>query len=158
MENIEQKAAFLKNDLVPKVAAIPAYEPQRWGKMNAQQMVEHLADAFREGNGKTPRTIVYTEDVVEKYRAFLVTEKSFRENTKNSMMGEEPASVRNATMQDAVKELQEEIDNFFSTFEQDKSKTITNPFFGELNYGMWVQLLHKHAVHHLKQFGVETEG
>jgi hypothetical protein len=32
--------------------------------------------------------------------------------------------------------------------------TTRNPFFGDLNFAENVHLLHKHALHHLRQFGV----
>jgi hypothetical protein len=45
---MEQKIAFLKNDLINHLSTIPADRVPAWGKMNAQQMTEHLSrDAFR---------------------------------------------------------------------------------------------------------------
>lgn len=155
MENIQQKAAFLKNDLVKELSRINIDEPQRWGKMNVQQMIEHMSDSFREANGKTPRTIVTPEEQVPKYQEFLKSERAFKENTKNALMADTPAAVKHIDVKHALDELQTEINDFFTAFENHPEKTITNPFFGHLDYDMWVQLLHKHAIHHLKQFGVE---
>jgi len=86
-----------------------------------------------------------------------MSDKPFKENTVNSLMPEVPAPVKNPSVQEAINELQNEINNFFFTFEKNKFQTTRNPFFGDLNYEENVQLLHKHALHHLKQFGVTIE-
>jgi hydroxymethylglutaryl-CoA reductase len=57
-------------------------------------------------------------------------------------------------MQDAVQELKNELYNFEKAFENNSSKTITNPFFGDLNFEEWTHLLHKHFEHHCRQFSL----
>ena len=89
-------------------------------------------------------------------RAFLESEKPFRENTRNLLMPEVPAPVRNPSKEEAVKELKTELEFFFSVFEKNNMQVTRNPFFGDLNYEQNVQLLYKHATHHLKQFGMES--
>ncbi|MGN6477721.1 MAG: hypothetical protein ACTHKV_10885 [Flavipsychrobacter sp.] len=154
MENLGTKATFLRNDFVKLLATIdPATKPL-WGKMNPQQMVEHMSYAMRQASGKDPYTIVTAEEHLPKMQAFLMSEKPFRENTPNQLLPDEPAPAKHESMQDSLNDLQAEIDHFFHVFGTDPQKTITNPFFGELNYDMQVQLLHKHAWHHLRQFGI----
>jgi hypothetical protein len=46
------------------------------------------------------------------------------------------------------------MDYFFTVFNKNNLRVTRNPFYGDLNYEQNVQLLHKHALHHLKQFGV----
>ena len=74
--------------------------------------------------------------------------------TKNVEMPEIPNPVRCADMQSALDELKVSINNFFGYFNSENKKTITNVFFGELNFEESVQLLHKHSMHHLKQFSL----
>jgi hypothetical protein len=57
-------------------------------------------------------------------------------------------------MEASIEELKSTIQEFISYFEKNKDATLTNPFFGELNFEEWTKLLHKHAVHHCKQFGL----
>ena len=83
-----------------------------------------------------------------------MSDKPFRDNTPNSRMPDEPPPPRHPDLQEAFGELQTELDGFFDVFAQDKSRRITNPAFGDLNYEEQVQLLWKHARHHLRQFGV----
>ena len=83
-----------------------------------------------------------------------MSDKPFRENTVNPLMPEIPAPVRSKSIKEALDELQSERYYFFDVFGANEHLTTTNPFFGELNYEMNVQVLHKHAAHHLRQFGV----
>ena len=70
-------------------------------------------------------------------------------------MGEEPSLLRYKTVQAAIGALQQELIYFFEAYEKDPDLIIRNPFFGDLNFDQNVHLLYKHALHHLKQFGVE---
>lgn len=92
--------------------------------------------------------------MLDKYRAFMLSEEPFKVNTKNPLMDEKGAPLRHAKMEDAINELQQELEFFFTAYENDPSLTARNPFFGELDYPAQVHLLHKHAMHHLKQFGL----
>jgi hypothetical protein len=157
MENIAQKAEFLKTDFVNLLSALDPATERRWGKMNVQQMTEHMADYVRIANGRSVLDIVTPADVLPKMQDFLKSEKPFRENTPNSLMSESPEPVRHATYAAAVDELASEIAYFFEIYGSDHEKSFPNPFFGMLNYEMQVQLLYKHATHHLRQFGIMAE-
>jgi hypothetical protein len=90
-------------------------------------------------------------------RVFLASEKPFKENTMNPLMPEVPAPVRNRSAEEAISELKTELADFFSYFEKNPIKATRNPIFGDLNFEENVQLLYKHALHHLKQFGITIE-
>jgi hypothetical protein len=77
-----------------------------------------------------------------------------RENTPNVLMPEMPTPVKHATKQEAIDELQAEIDHFFAVHAQEAGKITANPFFGHLDFDKQVKLLYKHATHHLRQFGL----
>ena len=155
MDNIAGKADFLRHEYSKKLAALDIDAPRQWGKMNVLQMIEHMTDYARIGSGKDIQTIQTPEEHLPKYRAFMATEKPFRENTPNSLMSDIPALPKHSSKEDAINELQQEMDYLFDAFEQEPGKKVINPFFGELNYEESIQLLHKHAWHHLRQFGVE---
>jgi hypothetical protein len=123
--------------------------------MTVQQMIEHFADYMRIASGKAVFTEIITPpEQLDKMRNFLESDKPFRENTKNPLMPEVPAPVRNPSKAEAIKELKEELGYFFSVFEINNLQVTRNPFFGDLNYEQNIQLLYKHACHHLRQFGV----
>src|SRR5579875_341363 len=122
--------------------------------MTVQQMVEHFTDSVRIASGQTVHQLIITpEENLQKMQDFLMSEKPFRENTRNPLMPEVPAPVRNSSIEKALNELQSELDQFFAVFEANQHLTTRNPLFGDLNFEMNVQLLHKHALHHLRQFG-----
>ena len=151
----ESKKTFLEHQFVPLVKAIDPATPARWGKMNAQQMVEHVAGFFRISTGKLKFPFVTPLEQLPKFRAFLLSEKDFRENTKAPILPDEPFPVRFATMDESILDLQKQVQYFLQYFENDAEKKTLHPVFGELNFAEWVQLHHKHVKHHLKQFGVE---
>ena len=152
--SMQEQEDFLRKEYVPLLSTIDPATPPAWGKMNLQQAIEHMSDSFRQANGKDPKDCINPPEVVEKMQAFLMSDKPFRENTPNVQMPEEPLPARFDNVDDSLGELQMEINDFFDAFDQDKHRLITNPFFGDLDFEKWVRLLHKHAVHHLRQFGV----
>ncbi len=154
MENIAEKANFLRNEYIKILSGLDADAPRKWGKMNVQQMIEHMSDYIRIANGRTPMEVITPAENIERMQGFLGSEKQMRENTPNQLLPDEPPAVRHATKQEAIAELQGEIDHFFEVYEKEQGKTLKNPFFGVLNFEQQVQLLYKHSTHHLRQFGV----
>ncbi len=148
------KEVFLKKDFVPLLEKLKADEKGKWGIMNAQQMVEHFADAVKNANGKLVLPLLNEGERLQKYREFLMSEEPFKENTKNPLIPEGGIPLRRPDMLSAINKLQKELDYFFEIFENHPELKTGNAFFGELNYEMNIQLLHKHAMHHLKQFGL----
>ncbi len=148
------KEIFLKEDIISLLKKLKGNEKENWGLMNAQQMVEHLTDAVKNASGKLILHSISEGETLEKMRAFLMTEAPFRENTKNVLIPEEGIPTRQADMQSAINKLQKELDYFFEVFHNNPDLKTGNAFFGELDYNMNIQLLHKHAMHHLKQFGL----
>lgn len=151
-----EKASFLQSRFIHLLQQIPTDTKPAWGKMTLQQMIEHFSDYVRIASAKAPHPDIITpSEQLDKMRHFLESEKPFRENTPNPLMPEVPPPVRNPSKEEALKELKTEIDHFFAVFDENNLQTTRNPFFGDLNYEQNVQLLHKHALHHLRQFGVQ---
>jgi hypothetical protein len=151
------KAEFLKASFVALLQTIPTDAAPLWGKMTLQQMVEHFTDAVRIAAGLVPdAAIVSPEEHLPKLQAFIRSEKPFRENTRNPLLPETPAPVRARSIEAALDSLQEAIDAFFEVFAGNEHLTTRNPIFGDLDYDLNIQLLYKHALHHLRQFGVDV--
>jgi hypothetical protein len=149
------KAEFLKNRFVPLLKQIPSDTQPHWGKMSLQQMIEHFSDSVRIASGKTVYTdFVFPPEQLQKVREFMLSEKPFKENTVNPLLPEAPAPVINISTEEAINELQKEINYFFSVFEKNNLQVTRSPFFGDLNFEENIHLLYKHASHHLRQFGV----
>ena len=152
-----EKENFLRTRLVPLLQQLSPDTPAHWGKMKVQQMIEHLGgDAFRTASGRLVfEKILTTPEQLLRMRTFLMSEKPFKENTANPLMGEEPLPTRYKTVQGAIGALQQELIHFFEIFEQNPMLITRNPFFSDLYFDENVQLLYKRSLHHLKQFGVE---
>ena len=149
------KEHFLKKSFISLLQQIPSDSQPAWGKMSLQQMIEHFSDTVRTASGKLiPKKVLTKEEELPKMQAFLKSDKPFRENTPNPLMPEVPAPVRHASLTAAITELQGELTYFFDVFGANSKLMTTNPFFGDLDYNLNVQFLYKHAVHHLRQFGV----
>ena len=154
MTNAE-KAEFLKRRFIPLLKQLPSDTSPQWGKMTLQQMIEHFSDSVRIASGKTVHTdVIFPPEQLQKVRDFVLSEKPFQENTVNPLMPEVPAPVVNPSAEEAINELQKEITFFFSVFEKNNLQVTRSPFYGDLNYEENVHLLYKHALHHLRQFGV----
>lgn len=123
--------------------------------MNVQQMIEHFTDVMMVASGKIKLPVATPPDRLPKFREFMMSEKPFKENTKSPVLAEEPVPLKKHTKEAAIGKLQEEIIYFFETFEKSPGLKTSNPVFGELDFEMNIQLLYKHALHHLKQFGIE---
>ena len=151
-----EKENFLRTKLIGYLQRLHPSTPPRWGKMNVQQMIEHYAGtAVRNASGRLKVEQMVTPPAnLQRMREFLMSDKPFKENTINPLLGEDPEPLQYKTVQAAIGALQQELIYFFEAFEKEHNLVTRNPFFGELNFEENVQLLHKHALHHLKQFGV----
>jgi Protein of unknown function (DUF1569) len=153
----EQKLNFITKDYMPLLKNLPADKLGNWGKMNAQQMVEHVAAFFNVSAGKIKFELVTPVEHLPKYREFLFSDKEFRENTKApvTVIGEEALPLRYAIMEEALENLGKSIAAFENYFKEDADKKTLHPVFGELNFEEWVLLHYKHVMHHGRQFGLE---
>lgn len=155
MNNTDRKAAFLKKDYVILIRQMNAGTLPLFGKMDVQQMTEHMTDAIRLAYGHPVLDQLLTpEEHIPRMQAFLMSDKPFRENTPNVLMPDTPAPHRNQNLSIAADELQQSVAELFTTFATAPGKEVLNPFFGMLNYELTIHLLYKHAWHHLRQFGI----
>lgn len=150
----QDKVNFLKNDFIFLLKHLAPDAKGLWGAMNGQQMVEHFVDVVKNASGKLKLPMVNQGERLQQAREFLFTEKPFAQNIKNPFISETPPAPRKATIQGAIEKLQQELNYFFNVFENNPSLTTHSPFFGELDFAGNVHLLHKHALHHLRQFGL----
>lgn len=151
---IKAKEEFLKNDFIPLLEKLDADEKAKWGIMSPQQMIEHFTDAVKNASGRLLLPSLNEGEKLEKSREFLMSETPFKHNIDNPLIPKEGIPHRQPDLQSAINKLKKELDHFFLVFEKNPDLKTGNAFFGQLDYNMNIQLLHKHAVHHLKQFGV----
>ena len=109
----ESKKKFLEDQFIPSVKKISPSTQARWGKMNAQQMVEHVAGFFRISTNKLKFPFVTPLEQLPKFREFLLSEKEFRENTKAPVLPDEPFPVRYSAMDESILDLERQVQYFF---------------------------------------------
>ena len=151
-----EKENFLRTKLVSLLQKLNTDTAPLWGKMNARQMMEHIIDVVMVANGKIKLPVVTPADRLPRLQEFMMSEKPFKENTKSPVLGEETTPLKKHTKEAAIGKLKEELIYFFEAFEKDPGLKTINPVFGELDFDANIQLLYKHALHHLKQFGIEV--
>ena len=152
----QRKLNFLTKEFIPLLKELPADTMGKWGKMNGQQMVEHVAAFFYVSTEKIKFDLVTPAEHLPKYKEFLLRDKEFKENTKapTNVIGEEPSPLRYANMEEAIENLSRSVAYFETYFKDDPNKKAMHPVFGELNFEEWVLLHYKHVTHHLRQFGL----
>ena len=150
---MNEKEQFLSEVFPEFLQSLKSEDQPLWGKLSSQGMIEHLSEAIANAYGKINIEKQLPEEQILKAKAFAMSDKEFKPNTQNALMSEIPAPLRNHSIQDAIQELHEELSAFFSFYQQQPNAICIHPFFGEMNYNEWVHLLHKHTLHHMKQFG-----
>jgi hypothetical protein len=152
MTTQEQKE-YLLNQLINDFRSLSQPAKANWGKMNFNQMLEHLIEATKNASGDIVFDTFHSpEERLPAMQAFLMTDKLFKPETKNAMMSEEPAPVKNENTNTLLDELQSQLNRFYERFKQDENLVVRNPIFGDLNEELWTRLLYKHCIHHLNQF------
>jgi hypothetical protein len=149
---MQEKISFLQNNLLAAVNSLQGNEVPKWGKMNAQQAIEHMSAFFALSFGKVKMPLVSPEEKLPQLQAFILSDIPFKENTKAAVLPEEPLPVRNDTLDAAKEELTASVHAFFTHFEINPTVTELHPIFGNLDYKHWVHLHYKHVVHHMTQF------
>lgn len=148
------KLDYLLKDYPSDLLRLNPSTPPLFGKMNVLQMIAHMGYAFRQAAGLIHLKPVGDEETITKMYRFMLSDKPFRDNTPNPYLPDEPESAPFAGIQEAIEALHADQQAFLRAFEGDSDRRIPNPFFGNLNFDEWVHLLHKHALHHLRQFGL----
>ena len=152
---LSDKENFLKNECIPLLNKLVPGGQGNWGKMDSQQMVEHLRDICKLANGKILLPLLNTEpEKLAQARAFLMTEDLFKENTRVPVMPEEPKPHKYASLKEAIAKTQTELESVFSVYTTDPTLQLMHPMFGELNYTEQIHYLYKHIRHHMRQFGL----
>lgn len=155
--NIE-KFNFLTEESLQVINNFTVENKPVWGVMQTQEMIEHLADFYDVSAQKIKVKLYTSEEQLPLYKAFLLSDKVFRENTKApvELIGEKPGPLKFSTLAEAKENLANAVKDFVAYFKNNETAKTLHPVFGDLNFDEWVLLHYKHVMHHLKQFGHES--
>ena len=99
----------------------------------AQGMIEHMSDSIANASMRIVHALHTPPEEMARMKSFALSEKEFRPNTKNALMSEEPALLRNNSMTEAILELEKEIKAFFDFYKSNVEHKEMNPFFSNKN-------------------------
>ncbi len=150
------KQQFLQTELCQLLQTIPSGTAPAFGSMTLHQMIEHMAYSVQVAYGAIPVPAINTGEVQQKAYRWIMTDSTFKDNTPNPLLTPEILTVKTASINEAIINLQNSIDTFFTFYKNNTEQRVLNAFFGPLNFEEQVHLLHKHAWHHLRQFGVSV--
>ena len=130
----------------------PSQKPL-WGKMNAQEMVEHLSDMLMMSRGTGNFTIDVDAETIARRQQFLLSDKEMAKNIAVPFT-KEIIELRNNELELAVDEFTDEWMNFTEYYENNPSASVIHPYYGDLDFNLWLKMHDKHFMHHFKQFGL----
>lgn len=125
-----------------------------FGKMNAQQMIEHLSTVTQIANGNWEVDVFMSEEKCARRKPFLDTNFELQEGFKPSYLSDEPLALKFNTIQEAINDLEYQLQTFLNVFQKDTQRIVVHPFFGSLDFEYWKKFQTKHFTHHFKQFAL----
>lgn len=135
-----------------KLAILELNQKAVWGRMDAQQMIEHLILVLEISNGVKEMEIYTPEKHIEKSQAFLMSEKPMPQNFIAKFIPEDPIPHRFETINVAKNEFFKAVIAYHKYWLGKEESVRNHPVFGELTKTKWNQLHNKHITHHFKQF------
>jgi hydroxymethylglutaryl-CoA reductase len=146
---------FFYNQFPVLLREIHQDTPALWGKMNAQQMIEHLALVVSLSNGRLeanpkadPERLAYRK------MRFFEKDVNMSKSIRLDIVPEEPAPMQFPDIEAAKMYLFEQLDRFDDYFNEHPDLTPLHPLMGAFSYDEWVLLHARHFRHHLQQFGI----
>lgn len=144
----------LLTDFIPYLDKIYVGLKPLWGKMTAHHMVEHLILAVRTSNNKLKVACFNPPEKIPTLKRFLVSNRPLPKEFMSPIIGPDLLPLEFNSLDEAIKNLKIEIEEYISFFDDNPSAILTNPTFGDLNREEWEIFHQKHFTHHLKQFGL----
>jgi hypothetical protein len=150
---------FLYEEAPNLLAQLRSDTPAQWGKMDARQMVEHLAYTIGFANGRFNMEGNAEPDRLA-YRKMRFFEKDvpFVQGLKVSAIPEEPMPHQFPDIEQSKDFLMNQLERFYYYHSEHPDLTPMHPVLGPLNYVEWVQFSARHFRHHFTQFGLVQEG
>ena len=122
-----------------------------WGKMTAQEMVEHLSDLLIMSRGLNNFTPNENDETFARRQQFLYSDKEMARNIVIPFR-KDIIELRHNELELSIDEFTIEWLNFIEYYEENPGATETHPYYGELDFEKWGKLHVKHFKHHFQQF------
>jgi oxepin-CoA hydrolase/3-oxo-5,6-dehydrosuberyl-CoA semialdehyde dehydrogenase len=148
------RETFLRETMHRALAELKADTRPQWGRMNAQQMVEHLLWSVRGSTGAMVFPVKTPEQLLERAKRFLYHDRQTPQDFMNPLLTEGLPPLEYPDLPSAVAALSAEMQRFLEMRVKDPEAVRPHPIFGPLKPEEWERSHFKHCHHHLGQFGV----
>lgn len=154
VNDAELREAFLRGLLMDALASLGDGSKSRWGRMTAQQMVEHLAWSFELSTGRAQVECPTPEAELERMKRFLYRNRPSPPDFMNPALVDGLPPLRHRSLDEARAALGAEMARFLEHARAEPDAVHTHPVFGPIRMEEWSRTHFKHAYHHLLQFGL----
>jgi oxepin-CoA hydrolase/3-oxo-5,6-dehydrosuberyl-CoA semialdehyde dehydrogenase len=145
---------FLRTFFFGTLDALTAESAPRWGRMTAQEMVEHLEWTFAVSTGRALVDCPTPPDQIERMKRFLYHSRPTPHEYMNPALRGGLPPLRHSDLRQARAALQAAVDLFIDHQRTHPDVRHTHPIFGPIAAEEWSRTHFKHACHHLLQFGL----
>jgi len=123
-----------------------------WGIMSTQHMIEHLILAVQQSNGKLTVECFNSSEKLPMLKRYLMSNRPLPQGFVNPYIGEGLLPLIFSNLEEAITELEKEVNDYYDFFDENPDAKLTNVTFGELEKDEWIIFHEKHFTHHFKQF------
>lgn len=149
---------FLQKDLTEVLNKLHEDSLPLWGHLTPQHMMEHVVSSWRVSNGNATAGLAIPQGKLQEHVEFLYSDRAFERNIKNPVLPPEGLwPLRKKSLDDAKKQLLNEVSDFFQYFDANPKAIPMHPLFGPLDKDGWLRFQRKHMQHHFRQFGMIGE-
>ncbi len=145
---------FLRASFKGALDTLRPEDPARWGRMTAQEMVEHLVWAFECSTGEIEVPCLVPAAKREVLRPFLHNNRPTPHEFMNPVLRDGLPALRFRSLDESRAALVSAVDRFFHHVRTRPDAVHTHPIFGPIGLAEWSRTHFKHCAHHLLQFGL----
>lgn len=153
VNDAELRESFLRHELGRAIDALGEASVARWGRMHAQEMVEHLTWAFRLSTGQEHTDCHVPAADRPRVKHGLYSNRPTPREVMNPALAAGLPPLQFGSLTDAKAALALEVGRFLDGPRQ-REQVYTHPFFGSIGHDEWHRTHYKHTHHHLLQFGL----
>jgi hypothetical protein len=146
--------ALLRAGMWDALGRLRADTPARWGRMTAQQMVEHLEWTFACSTGAVTVACPIPEEHRPRYLTFLTHDRPTPQGFENPVLTAGLPPLAHGDFASATTALRREVDRYLSLAESEPAALRMHPLFGPIDAEQWSRTHYKHVRHHFTQFGL----
>jgi oxepin-CoA hydrolase/3-oxo-5,6-dehydrosuberyl-CoA semialdehyde dehydrogenase len=149
----ELRELFLLQKVGRAIEGLDAVSTPRWGRMSAQEMLEHLIWAFELSNGGISIECFVAPERWPRMKEFLYSNRPTPQDFMNPALADGLPPLRHRSLSEAKSALRFEMERFLDR-NRCSEEVYTHPIFGPIGYEEWHRVHYKHTYHHLLQFGL----